>query len=160
MYWANRTFSDILTDYHFQFFGPELTECTPSLVFSVGKRSAPAVIATDVPPNYDMFAPWTSWIGISQQFLDRLYELLERKIVPKTFFLLIDHFDQHLVIIPGKDALGTMFKRDRKGANIHHSFNVKKTGGGYSVQTRQSEPDIRVHHIDTLGPLVDLIQKN
>jgi hypothetical protein len=105
-------------------------------------------------------SPKTSWIGISQQFLDRLYELLERKIVPKTFFLLIDHFDQHLVIIPGKDALGTMFKRDRKGANIHHSFNVKKTGGGYSVQTRQSEPDIRVHHIDTLGPLVDLIQKN
>lgn len=101
----------------------------------------------------------TSWIGIPEQLLGRVLELVEQKITPDVYFLLIDYWDKHLVIIPLKDALGTMFKRDRKGANIHFSFNLKKTLSGYSVQTRRDEPDIPVKHIDTLTPLIALMQK-
>jgi predicted helicase len=56
-YWADRTLSDILTDYHFKFYGPELDATNPGFIFSVGKRGTPSVVATEVPPNYDMFVP-------------------------------------------------------------------------------------------------------
>ncbi|HEX5719961.1 MAG TPA: type ISP restriction/modification enzyme, partial [Thermoanaerobaculia bacterium] len=56
-YWANRILSDILTEHHFSFFGPGLNRANPALIFSVGKRSYPAVFATAVPANYDMFVP-------------------------------------------------------------------------------------------------------
>jgi predicted helicase len=56
-YWADRTLSDILTDYHFRFFGPELDQTNPGFIFSVGKRGTASVLATNIPPNYDMFVP-------------------------------------------------------------------------------------------------------
>lgn len=101
----------------------------------------------------------TSWIGVPERFLNRVLEL-DQTIRPHVMFLVIDHWDQHLVIIPSNAALVTMVRRERKGASLHLSFNVKKTLHGYSVQTSWGEPDIAiaVEHIDTLEPLEALLR--
>src|SRR5713226_184201 len=70
----------------------------------------------DRPPHEEA---QTSWIGVPEQLLDRLKELIEQKIKLDVYFLLIDHWDKHLVVITSKEALGTMFKRDRKGTNTN-----------------------------------------
>lgn len=56
-YWADQTLSDRLTEYHFRYYGPDLESPNVGFIFSVGMRGDASFIATDVPPNYDMFVP-------------------------------------------------------------------------------------------------------
>lgn len=99
----------------------------------------------------------TNWIGVPDQFLARLLELGQQGLKPRGLFLLIDYWDNHLIIISSQSALGTMLHRSRKGTQIHLSFNVKKTLQGYSVQTSLGEPDIELADVDTLRPLEALL---
>lgn len=99
------------------------------------------------------------WIGVPDAFLKRFIKLLEMKMLGNLMFFLIDHWDQHLVVIPGGPALGTIFNRDQKGADPHLSFNVKKTAGGYSLVTARGQPEVNLQHVDTLWPLKELLQR-
>lgn len=90
------------------------------------------------------------WIGVPNAFLDKFLQLLGEKKIAGLLFFLIDYWDQHLITIPGGPALRTILERYKKGPNLHLSFNVKKTGSGYSLVTARSDPEIHLPHIDTL----------
>ncbi len=57
LYRIDKILSDRLTDHHFRMFGHRLELTNIGIVLSVGKRANPSLIATTLPPNYDMFVP-------------------------------------------------------------------------------------------------------
>lgn len=97
--------------------------------------------------------PPTIWVGVPGVLFLRLQELVSQDIRPHTMSLLIDHWHGHFVIIPGKFVFQTLRSRS------HLSFDVKKTPGGYSMQTSRGEPDIEIHDIDTLKPLEQILRE-
>lgn len=99
------------------------------------------------------------WIGVPGSFLDRMWHGIEEKTLGGLMFFLIDHWDQHLIVIPGGPALGTILDRQKKGPNLHFSFDVKKTASGYALVTARAEPEIVLSDIDSLKPLTDLLLK-
>jgi len=99
------------------------------------------------------------WIGVPGSFLDRMWHGIEEKTLGGLLFFLIDHWDQHLIVIPGGPALGTILDRQKKGPNLHFSFDVKKTASGYALVTARAEPEIVLSDIDSLESLTDLLFK-
>ena len=113
LYWANRVCSDILTDYHCQQFGRDLMGENRGFAFSVGKRTAPAVIATAVPPNYDMFVP-----DVGQVICAYRYDAEGRRLDNVTDWAL-DQFRKHYQ--PGRGKKGRTLTKE---AIFHYVYGV------------------------------------
>jgi len=97
----------------------------------------------------------THWIGIPRVLEQRVCELLEQNSLGAFMFFFIDHWDQHLLTIPGGAVVRAILARDT--SNPHPSFDVKKTTTGYSLIISRGDPAVALQNIDTLQPLQDLL---